>query len=56
MENVVAMQFRGDVRRSRAVRTTTMKRLSIAEWYRIFRAHHHWAIFQAIRYALWLAR
>jgi hypothetical protein len=33
-----------------------MKTLSITGWYRILRAHHHWTIFQAIRYALWLAR
>jgi hypothetical protein len=31
-------------------------RISILGWYRILRAHHQWAMFQAIRYALWLAR
>jgi len=33
-----------------------MKRLSILDWCRIMHAHHQWKIFQAIRYALWLAR
>jgi hypothetical protein len=32
------------------------KRASILEWYRILRVHHEWTIFQAIRFALWLAR
>lgn len=26
------------------------------EWYRILREHHHWSIFQSIRYAFWLSR
>jgi len=34
----------------------TMKRPSILNWYRILRVHHQLKIFQAIRYALWLAR
>lgn len=33
-----------------------MNRLSITEWYRILRSHYGWTMFQAIRYALWLAR
>lgn len=33
-----------------------MKPPSILGWYRILRAHYHWPLFQAIRYALWLAR
>ena len=33
-----------------------MTRLSILDWYRILRAKHQWTMFQAIRYALWLAR
>jgi hypothetical protein len=33
-----------------------MKRVSILEWYRILRVQHEWTIFQAIRFALWLAR
>jgi hypothetical protein len=33
-----------------------MTRLSILDWYRILRTHHQWTAFQAIRYALWLAR
>lgn len=32
------------------------KCVSILEWYRILRVHHEWTIFQAIRFALWLAR
>lgn len=31
------------------------KRPSILGWYRILRAHYHWPLFQAIRFALWLA-
>jgi hypothetical protein len=37
-------------------RSTIMKSQSILDWYRILRAHHQWTMFQAIRYALWLAR
>jgi hypothetical protein len=33
-----------------------MKPNSVYSWYRILRAHYHWPMFQAIRYALWLAR
>jgi hypothetical protein len=29
---------------------------SFLEWYHLLRAHHQWTVFQAIRYALWLAR
>lgn len=32
------------------------KRMSLLQWYRILRVHHEWTIFQAIRFALWLAR
>lgn len=56
MENAVGVQLRRDIRRNKAVRTQTTKRPSIVDWYWILRVHHHWAIFQAIRYALWLAR
>lgn len=35
---------------------TAVKPRSILDWYRILRAHHRWTMFQAIRYALWLAR
>ena len=34
----------------------TVERLAILDWYRILRVHHHWAVFQAVRFALWLAR
>jgi hypothetical protein len=33
-----------------------MKSPSLLDWYFILRAHHQWTMFQAIRYALWLAR
>jgi hypothetical protein len=33
-----------------------MKPHSIFCWYRILRANYHWTMFQAIRYAMWLAR
>jgi len=33
-----------------------MRRLSIFGWYRVLRLHHEFKIFQAIRFALWLAR
>jgi hypothetical protein len=34
----------------------TMKPQSILDWYRVLRLQHQWTIFQAVRYALWLAR
>lgn len=34
----------------------SMKQPSILGWYRMLRAHYHWPLFQAIRFALWLAR
>jgi hypothetical protein len=37
-------------------RSVTVKSSSLFAWYHILRAQHHWTIFQAIRYALWLAR
>jgi hypothetical protein len=33
-----------------------MKLLSMLGWYRILRLQHQWTVFQAVRYALWLAR
>ncbi len=33
-----------------------MKPVSILEWYRILRVQHQWTIFEALRYALRLAR
>ncbi len=33
-----------------------MKSPSLLNWYRILRANHQWTVFQAIRYALWMAR
>ena len=32
------------------------KRLFLLNRYRILRAHHHWTVFQSIRYVLWLTR
>ena len=37
-------------------RSTTVKPPSLFGWYHILRAHHHWRVFEAIRYALWLFR
>lgn len=36
--------------------STGSKEPSVMGWYQILRAHYHWPLFQAIRYALWLAR
>jgi len=33
-----------------------MKAHSVVYWYRVLRVHHQWTIFQAVRYAIWLAR
>lgn len=38
------------------VQNVRMKLQSIIKWYRILRVHYHWPLFEAIRYALWLAR
>jgi uncharacterized membrane protein len=37
-------------------RSATVKPPSLFDWYCILRAQHHWTVFQAIRFALWLAR
>lgn len=29
-------------------------RPSLVGWYRILRAYHHWTVFEAVRFALWL--
>jgi hypothetical protein len=42
--------------RSKSVGGSIMNRRSILIWYRILRVHYHWPLFEAIRYALWLAR
>jgi hypothetical protein len=39
-----------------SVRGATMKLPTIVGWYHILRAHYQVPLFQAIRYALWLAR
>ena len=63
MENAIRMQSRLDpgsedrpVGRNKFTRTKTVEQLSILDWYRVLRVHHHWPLFQAIRFALWLAR
>jgi hypothetical protein len=33
-----------------------MKPHSVLHWYRVLRGRYHWTTFQAVRYALWLAR
>jgi hypothetical protein len=35
---------------------TVMKPNSIVFWYRVLRTYHRWTMFEAIRFALWLAR
>ena len=37
-------------------RSATVKSPSLLGWYHILSAQHHWTVFQAIRYALWLLR
>ena len=37
-------------------RSTGWRWRSVLIWYRILRAHYHWPLLEAIRYALWLAR
>jgi hypothetical protein len=34
----------------------SVKSSSLFAWYHILRTQYHWTVFQAIRYALWLAR
>jgi len=63
MENAVGIEFSPDndsqsrlVGVSDGATTKAAKRLSIVSWYRILRVHYHWPLFQAIRFALWMAR
>jgi hypothetical protein len=44
------------IRNEHADRSTTMKTLSILDWYRILRLQYQLTMFQSVRYALWLAR
>jgi hypothetical protein len=37
-------------------RSAIMKSPSLLGWYRILRVQYEWNMFQAIRFALWLAR
>ena len=48
-------QLRPNVRLEKCP-TSAMKLPSLLDWYHILRAHHQWAVFQAIRYGLWLTR
>ena len=42
--------------RKEATMTAIKKTPSVLGWYRILRAHYAFTAFQAVRYALWLAR
>jgi hypothetical protein len=42
--------------RKKVTMTSIKKMPSVLGWYRILRAHYAFAFFQAVRYALWLAR
>jgi hypothetical protein len=42
--------------RKEATMTAIKKTPSVLGWYRILRAHYAFTFFQALRYALWLAR
>lgn len=55
MDSEAGLNYTGQ-RESNSVRGTTTEAPSILGWYRILRAQYHWPLFQAIRYALWLAR
>ena len=62
MENAIGIQLSAGMRsegervqRNDNVEARAVK-LTLLNWYRVLRAHHHWTIFQAIRFALWLAR
>lgn len=62
MENILGIQVSLDmqiegrvVQTNDSARAKSVDRLSILGWYRILRAHYHWPLFQAIRFALWLA-
>ena len=41
---------------SRSRKEATVKSLSILQWYHVLRMHYHWTVFEAVRFALWLAR
>ncbi len=63
MKNAIGIQLRPDaqtegglVYRNISVRAESVERLSVLDWYHILRMHYHWPLFQAIRFALWLAR
>ena len=42
--------------RREATMTAIKKTPSVLGWYRILRTHYAFNLFQAVRYALWLAR
>jgi hypothetical protein len=42
--------------RKESTMTAIKKTPSVLGWYRILRAHYAFTAFQAVRYALWLAR
>ncbi len=62
MENISVIQSVSQSRpkyrshqETNSMRRATTEAPSILGWYRILRVHYHWPLFQAIRYALWLA-
>ena len=62
MENAIGIQLSAatrsegeQIQRNDSVEAEPVK-LTFLDWYRVLRVHHHWTIFQAIRFALWLAR
>jgi hypothetical protein len=63
MENAIGIQSSlhtgsedRPVGRNKLTRSKTVEQLSMLDWYRVLRVHYHWPLFQAIRFALWLAR
>lgn len=63
MESAIGIQLshkastkRPLAQRNDSARARTVKWQSILGVYRILRVHYHWPLFEAIRYALWLAR
>jgi len=44
------------VHRNEGSQSREVDRPSALGWYRILRVHYQWPLFEAIRFALWLAR
>jgi hypothetical protein len=45
-----------NIARAGCQREAIMNPRSVLDWYRVLRSHYHWTTFEAIRFALWLAR